>query len=664
MTTTKYWATLPANQCAGELQQRIEDYAKFLLQTGKFALWRRSYIQYNQAMYRGGRVQYTGETMEYSTMSVNHYRNLVQHLLTMTTGSRPAFEPRATNSDVKSQAQTILARGLLDYYMREKRLERYLKQACEHALLYGEGFLTTLWDATSGEVYSVDPETGIEIREGDIQYTAYEPINVVRDVTLENASDAEWYIVRQFVNKWDLAAKYPELADRIITMAYDYDTRTTFKLYIKEMFGKDLIPMYTFFHDRTEALPDGRQVVFLDSDLVLTDQALPYTSMPVHRICGGEISGTPFGYSVGYDLLAMQEMADALYSTIITNQETFGVQNIAAPKGANISVTQLAGGLNYIEYDPQLGKPEPMSLLSTPAEVYAFVQQLERLMETISGVNSVARGNPESSLKSGAALALVQSMAVQFSMGLQQSYTQLLEDTGTSTIRLLRDYAAVPRIAMIAGKSNRGIMKEFTGDDLSLVNRVIVDSGNPITRTTAGKVELATMMIQAGVVNTADQLLQVIQTGNLEPLTEGKTAELLAIKAENEALSDGSQVPVMITDDHMLHILEHKAIVSDPAVRQDPQTVQIVTEHIMAHYTYLSDPSVAPLLAALGQQPLQTQATPADVNAAAMPSIPPVSANEMAAQNQPNLPNMPVNPATGERVAAPQGAAVQGSGPV
>ena len=52
-------------------------------------------------------------------------------------------------------------------------------------------------------------------------------------------------------------------------------------------------------------------------------------------------------------------------------------------------------------------------------------------METLSGVNSVARGNPEASLQSGTALAMVQSQALQFMSGLQQSYIQLIEDVGT-----------------------------------------------------------------------------------------------------------------------------------------------------------------------------------------------------------------------------------------
>ena len=45
-------------------------------------------------------------------------------------------------------------------------------------------------------------------------------------------------------------------------------------------------------------------------------------------------------------------------------------------------------------------------------------------------------------------------------------------------------------------------MKEFTGDDLTSVNRVIVDVGNPLARTTAGRVEMAEQLLQMGVIKT------------------------------------------------------------------------------------------------------------------------------------------------------------------
>jgi hypothetical protein len=277
-------------------------------------------------------------------------------------------------------------------------------------------------------------------------------------------------------------------------------------------------------------------------------------------------------------------------------------------------------------------------LTQTPAEIFNFIGQLEKVAETLSGVNSVARGNPEASLKSGAALALVQSMSLQFASNLQQSYAQLLEDVGTSVLNILRDFAKTKRVAMVAGKSSRSMMKDFTGDDLSLINRVVVDMGNPLARTTAGRINLAENLLQNKLIDNPDQYIQVLSTGRLEPMVEGKQAELLNIKAENEELSEMREVPVVITDKHEIHILEHKTVLASPEARRNPQLIAIVTKHLQDHFNILrtADPAILQLL---GSQPMAP--------AAPGPNGPGIDATNPLAQQADNvsLPILPSPPA-------------------
>jgi len=637
-----YFASLPSDRIGDEIIKRIEDYRQYLMVSGQLSLWKRSFDAYYKPAIQGSKLRKSGEQSEYTNIAVNHYRNLLGHLKTMTTQNRPAFEPRATNTDHKSQAQCILANGLLDYYLREKKLERHIKTAVEHALVFGEGFVRTEWDATSGEVYAVDPDTEIAQREGDIKYQNFLPSDVTRDFSKDNSQDHDWYILTTYENKYTLAAKYPDLADKILNLPSRSEIEKQYTMANSYSAESDDIPVYEFYHRETAAVDNGRLVVCLDSDIVLLDGPLPYRTLPVYRITPDDRIGSCFGYTVGYDLMPIQEAIDSLYSTVITNQATFGVQNIAIPQGHNLSVTEISGGLNLIEYDVKLGKPEALNLTNTPAEIFKFIEQLERLMETISGVNSVARGNPESSLKSGSALALVQSMSIQFSIGLQQSYAQLLEDLGTATINILRDFAQVPRIAMIAGKSQRSLMQEFVGDDLGMINRVVVDSGNALSRTTSGKVQLAENLLQNGMVKTAEEYIQVMNTGKLEPIIEGITAELLNIRSENEELANGNECQAVITDDHKIHIQEHKAVLASPEARKDPRLLATALAHIQEHLDMLSNPANANLFMLLGQQPLQPTA----------PTGNPVSSAEQLNATNPvtqqaasvNQPNMPVSP--------------------
>lgn len=662
----QYFATLPIEELGSEILKRVDNYNEYLMTSGKAALWAKSYDAFYRGGLRLGEMGTAGEQGEYITMDVNHYKSLLTNLITLTAVNKPAFDPRAINTDTESSAQCKLASGLLDYYLREKKVERYLKSALKFGLMYGEGFVVNEWNSTGGKEYGTNPETGAKVKEGDLDFDVLPPHFVARDFSKISSDKHDWKVLTRFENKYNLAAKYPELLDRITGLSMPEDLFIKLRLSKTSHVETDDIPVYTFYHEPNDILPQGRMVEVLASDLVVFDGPLPYREVPIFRLAPENEDFSIFGYTVAYDLLSLQDAINNLYSTVATNQSTFGIQNILIPRGFNISVNSLTGGLNAVEYDPKIGKPEPLQMTLTAPEIFNFIKDLEKLMETLSGVNSVARGNPEASLKSGAALALVQSMAIQFNSGLQQSYMQLNEDIGTSMINILKDFAEVPRIAMIAGKFNQSYMKEFSGKDLHLISRVLVDSGNPLSKTMAGKMQLADTMLQNGLIKNAEQYLEVLATGNLDNLLESSQKKLYQIREENEMLANGEKPTAIITDDHALHINEHNCVTFSSSARKDPNILRAAFEHQMEHIQMLktADPT---LLQILGQQPVPQSAPPGPgsvpaVNGAPQPGpeAPPPGAqggpvtnpltNEV---NTINAPNMPKNPLTGEKVNGP-----------
>lgn len=442
-----------------------------------YKMWQAYYGLYSRSGGNTHEIKFGGEQGELVYLNVNHFRNLAQHMLVMITANRPIMEARAINTDYKSLAQTYLANSILEYYMREKRLEDVLKKAVEMAIVMGSGFVKMEWNATAGELYDADPETGEMNYEGEIEFSNLSPFDVVFDGTKEGW-DQDWVLCRSSQNRHDLVAKYPEYADKILAIPKKHEVLK----FNKSLFSNDDtddIFIYEFFHKRTEATPEGRYMLFVDTDVVLLDTKMPYRQLPIFRISPSDIMGTPYGYSPMFDIFPIQEGINSLYSTIMTNQNANGVQNIWIKPGADINVDLLGGALNVIESEE---KPEALQLTSTPKEIFDFLNMLIQSAETISGVNSVSRGNPEASLKSGTALALVQSMSLQFISGLQQSYVKLIEDTGTALVSILKDFATTPKVVAVVGKNNRPYLKEFTGESISAVNRVIVDVGNPLSK--------------------------------------------------------------------------------------------------------------------------------------------------------------------------------------
>lgn len=633
-----YWAAAPATEIAANILDKVDRYYEFLQESGRLDLYKKSYAAYYLSSLNGARINYVGSQGELSSLQVNQYRSILSHLEVLTTSQRPAFECRAANTDVQSQSQVILGQSLLDYYMQEKNLESYIRQAVKDSLVFAEAFISKGWNATSGEPYGYT-ESGAVINNGDIEYRNFTPLDCIRDFTCSSPNQEIFKILRYQENKHSLASKYPDIKDDILNDSMDLSDYLFTTSFQSGRFESDNIFVYELRHEVTPALPNGRLTLCLDNGTVLADGPLPYDKINVDRICPDENTGSIFGYTVGFDLLPIQEALNICYSTATTNISTFGVQNIITGKGSDISVSQIAGGLNLLEVDVKAGMiPQALQLTQTAPETYNFMGMLEQLMQTLSGVNSVVRGNPEASLKSGAALALVQSMAVQFSASLQQSYARLLQNVGQGTIDLLKTFATVPRIAAIAGKSNQPLMREFTGQDLSGIQRVLVDMGNPLLNTTAGKLNLADALMEKGMIDSPNEYIQVLTTGRLEPVIQGKQSQNLLIKAENEGLSNGQPQRALITDNHQQHIVEHTSVLSNPSIRQDANNpiVANTLAHIQEHMDMMSNPMVQQLSQILNQENVPSQAPQGP-----SPAIP----NQFPAP-QAQLPSMP-NPPQG-----------------
>jgi hypothetical protein len=611
----QYFADLPSLELAGEVQRKVESFTQETLTTGLRNRWRKSWRYYYNKYFNDSMSSFTlssddikklGDEGELTAMSVNNYRNLIQHLLVMTTSNRPAMEVRASNADSKSLTQARLGNSLLDYYLREKRLEGNLYMAVEQSLVLGSGYVRVDWDVNAGREYGVGSDNQLK-HEGDLKFSNPSLYDLTFDTTKEDWNENNWVVQSSYRNKWDLIAQFPELADKILSLPVKSELYGS--LHTTSMESED-VQVFEFFHRKTPSIPNGRYQFSAGKDIVFSDSELPFRDIPIYRIVPGNILGTQFGYSPAFDLSGLQEALNTVYSVCLTNINAFGVQNIAVPQGSDVSVTALTGGLNVVNYNPEFGEPKPLNLLQTSPEVYKFIEMLDKQMETLSGVNSVARGDPQSSLKSGAALSLIQSMAIQFASGLQNSYARLIEDVGTSMLRILRDYASTKRVVAISGKSNQTVMQDFTGDDLQNINRVVVDVGNPLQRTTAGRVELATNLLNTGLIKTPQEYLTVVTTGQLEPLVEDETSENIGIAHENEALLDGSiPVQALITDDPVLHIKKHVSLLNSPQARADQQLSQRVLSHVMQHLQMAQngDPALA---AILGHQSMQAPPPP------------------------------------------------------
>lgn len=621
-----YFAAKPAKECVSALIEKSDQYYQTLESMGWWEKLRNMYAAtygaYNTSVGNAHQLTFSGDDGEYTDLVANHFRNIGRNMHTMITSIRPAMETRAVNRDQKSQVQTKLGNGLLDYYMRGsgKNVEERLKLACEMGIFLGMGGIKMSWNPNAGEMTNGEEivkmtrlkQFGQQVKipkpeyQGDIEFSMVSPFDLVEDITKEDIKH-DWKIVRSFKNKFDLIKVHPELTDQLMRVKTKSEL-PNLNLVTLAQFDKvsDDVPIYEFYHDRTECVPEGRYILYCNDETILYDGPLPYRRIPIYTLKPSVVMGTPLGHSDMFDLLPLQDAVNMLYSTITTNQAAFGVQTILNPVGNNIDVAQINNGLSVLTYNPNVnggGKPEALQLTKTPPEIFQFVQFLIQTMETISGINSVVRGNPEANLRSGSAIAMIQSNAIQYMSNAQAQYVRLIEDVGLGILQMLIDFADSPRIADIVGISGKSYVKTFKGEDLRSINRVIVDSANPMSKTNSGRINMADNLLQYGTI-TPQQYMNVMNTGNLEVATDSTVNVQMSIQKENEAMLEGRQVLVYALEKHSVHILGHQELIADPDMKEDPELLKIVGDHINEHLRMLreTDPDI---LMSIGEQPLR-----------------------------------------------------------
>jgi hypothetical protein len=624
-----YFATLPIDDLLPELERRRTDFEDYALRTGRLTTWRTNWEMWMRSEMKIG-IRFGGDRGQYKLIESNIYRSIVTGLVSTIANQRPSFQPEAINDDHRSMSQDMIFDSVSNYYLKVKRMEDAYRMGLTYGLVTGEGWLFEKWNADIGEVVDVvaDPQgKQVPIKEGDIQWAVLGPMDVIRDYTRMDM-DNDWYIVREYLNKWDLIAQRPDLTDEL----KGYSLPTTLQRFRfghivdAQTSNSDIIPVYTFIHRKTAACPEGRITQFVDSDTWLLDTAIPYDDIPLYPMVPDQTLFNNFGSTVMTSLVKLQYAYDKTLSVIVTNQQAFAIQNIVVDETTQTKPEQVIEGLNFIKTNLKNGVPMGLELCKTPAEVFKFLELLEQQMEKLSGLPSILRGQPPTGVESGTAMAFLQAQALVFNSPIQQSYISFLERSATGLFNMLKSFANSKRMITIAGSSKQPYMGEFSGSDLSNISRVIVSAGNPATRSEAGKLQIAQDLLAKGLVKDANQYFQVLETGEMDPMTEGPEAENMLIVKENEQLRRGIPQVAAPWDNHANHINQHFVIMMDPALRQkqnDPVFAGTL-QHIMSHASFLfpgiQSPTDPRLMGLMGNNvigmptpPPQEQPTPGPV---------------------------------------------------
>lgn len=625
--STEYFAsTKDMTVLANAISEKIRVWRQYCSSTGLLSIWEKKLSNYYGRSIGGNTSQQVtrgGSQGELALIKVNDLHSLLQEQLVTVTSNRPAGVAKAENADTDSLKSARIGTALAEHYMTQSDFENKFVGAAEIALLCDESFLELFWDKAAGDPIAVDPDTGLPEMSGDVVLRIHPSWNITRDPGF-SVSNSRWNIITYRVNRFDAAANYPKFQEQIISASTKDNSVVIPFDFIPE--DSDAIQAHLLVHDRTSAAPNGRYSLMIADEIVL-DSALPYKDYPIDRMAPADVIEGCTGYCPANDILALEEVTDALHSIIVTNEVTFGGQCLVGPDGANINVSDLAKGVRYFELPADMvDKLKPLELVHTPQEIFNYINLLNEKKGRAVGSVSQVLAQQASQGASGSAMALIQSQSISYNSGIQRSYFRTLSSVMTKLMGILRTYADTPRVAKIIGKSKSSALKTFkyTGKDLNSISSIVYEMVNPVSQTFGGRLSMAQDLLKQGQVKSPKQYVNLVATGQPDVLMEDDEADGLLILEENEWLSDGKPFKAVITQIHADHIKSHTSQLTLDAQADDPEFVTRCLTHIQEHINLWQQASVSNpgILMATGQQPLMPPPPPPGLPPGGGPGMP------------------------------------------
>lgn len=583
-----YWGANITSNLAGSLYQN----------------WIKSFRYYYGYMYDGmsnnSGLSSLGENLEFIGYTINHFRNIIKNTLGILFQNKIEFDAIAESQDIEVSHAAEIANDLLEHFFYNMGFMDEAYRAAEQGMIFGTSFLEVFWE-TNKELIGMDKE-GFPVYKGGPALKAFTPLDIRLEPFLEKYSEQNWITCRTFINRFDLLEEYPEFEKEILSCPAIRDVQLADPYLLN---NDEIIWLKVIYHVSTPALPVGRVIKYINVDSILDDT---FNEDPTLRTENPYISkmmrtgnpfvcfrpdvryGSAFGHTVAFDLLPLQEQLNLINSMKASMLSAFGTQNIVGFRGTNFDYTEIGNGLRIFEVDfkeglPNGGIPQPLNLLSINPSVIDEEDRVIKNMETISGVNSAIRGNPQQGIEAASAIALLTSQALNYNTTLEKSFTGMCEEIATRLIQLCAKFMPTENVLNIIGKNKKYYIKDFKAENLKYIKQVRISSGNYLSKTLSGRLTMADQLLNSNQI-TPSTYMEVVNTGQIKNTIDEKASTEDLIRYENQQMQEGKIPEVDLTHNHIIHIEEHKDLLNIPEILADPNLANCVRQHMQKHMQY------------------------------------------------------------------------------
>lgn len=629
--STVYWATLDGPELIEALDAKERAYFQAARSRGLITMWIGAYAALHglnpddltdmETAFLG----LSGSEMQEVRFYINKFASFASQKTTISLGERPAFQALSVNTDHKSQISAQIADELVRYLYRRYANEDHEREVAIGNITLGACSGHCQWDAYGGDMVTVDqplvgpdgsplldPQTG-QPRSAPVKRKSGAPVvgtvypwgSFKEPMRVPDASN--WTTIRENGNKFDLAAKFPDLADDILKEATSDDYEFS-KLFGVDAFGgdknEDACIVKHFYHPDCAAIPGGRYVMYYGKIVLRAAKCPVSEGIPVAEMCTSRYMESSFGRAAIWDLMPMNQAMNELNSSQLTNYMTFGRNSVAMEEGTKISAQALIDGNKVFEYPHGGQLPQVVQMIASPPQVDAKLQYLNEEMQDLSQLSATSRGDPAANIRSGEMAALIDSISLRFAGPDQAAVNGYRVKMANMLLDMVQQYGQSAFLAEVVGIDNRPFVQEFTTSDLSTIKRAYLDTVSPIMQTVAGRLQMFIQLVQLPP-EQRPAAYELITTGLSDRFVSDDRSKLLLIQRENELLLTGERaeerpVQALAIDNIIEHVTQHVRALDRlrSSDNPDPAAMQRFFDHLSDHQQawFMLDPYLAGFL--------------------------------------------------------------------
>ncbi len=520
----------------------------------------------------------------------NRLKPILRQMLAKVTVVQPQLGVVPNTNEYEDIAAARGADKLLEALSASLKFKTLRKEFFAWLFAVGRATLRVYWDESkkASVGYRREVVDGKEILaqitvDGDVAMEVVSPFNIRHDPLYTDPSKWRWVLFGELVDRHALAKAYDISPEELTPGNLSRNVLSSFSSYgisadddLLEVFPSitpgsfsesDVCSRFELWTRNMVIVIAGNKVLEAKPNI---DGIIPFFVYEDHLIPFDFYEqGFALNNSVFKDLLVAQKEYNRLVANLSSVVEKASKVRVMTPLGAMTQKSQILddGSVVLIDYNAQLGSPVPLKIDATPPMAMPLKQDLEREMESLSGIHEVSFGRlPErASHASGALVSLLLEQDDSLIDPLVQEVdTAVFAPAWSYALRLVQRGYIEPRLLKVVGKDKEDSVFYFRGADLRDNTDVYVTTNLSMPKSRALRTEWILKMAQLGLITDPKLIVELLEFGEAKRIYEDQLLHERRALRENHLIERGEVLSAQDAaqllyelDDDAVHVKIH-----------------------------------------------------------------------------------------------------------